>query len=95
MSEDLRSDYAYLEAIKTSHANEAARDRAYARLTNAGNFLTRTIASKIATHKDHVFYDSEEHVGLIEELRTLDGIHILPATAQRPATELHPELFDT
>jgi hypothetical protein len=95
MPEDLTSDDAYFEAIQANHAAEEARDRAYRLRAAAGNPLSRFISNAVAKYRDIQYFDSEEHVGLIEELRQLDAAKgQLDATPAAPAAELPPELYD-
>ncbi|HSX53154.1 MAG TPA: hypothetical protein VLF90_02165 [Patescibacteria group bacterium] len=73
--EQATDDDTFFEAIQASKTAEAARDRAYQWRASASNPISRVVSNALATHRDRVFYDSEEHVGLIAELRAFDEAH--------------------
>lgn len=93
MPEDLTSEDAYFKAIQECRAAEERRDRAYQWQAAAGNPISRLVSNVVVRNRDRQYYDSEEHVGLIEELRQLDAAHARPDTTS-PASELPPDLFD-
>jgi len=75
MPEYLVSDDEYYAAIQASRSIEEARDRAYKWRAEAGNPISRMVSDALANHMDRRFYDSEEHVGMIEEIRRFDETH--------------------
>jgi len=73
--EEFSSEGAYFRAIQDTRAVEAARDRAYERQAAATGPVSRFVSNILVGLRDRQLYDSEEHLGMIEELRALDTAH--------------------